>query len=76
MNLVEKIRSMTDEEQVQAVCLGLACLTLNVKNEKQLQAVKPLVDATAGMLREGLEELLLKMPWEKAAWELLRAMTG
>ena len=76
MSIYEKLQSMTPEEFVEAACLGVACLSGGAFTKERYEALKPVIDGLGQMMKDGFTELLTKMPWEEAVWELLESMAG
>lgn len=76
MSIFEKLQSMTPEEFVDAASLCVACLSGGAFTKERYEALKPVINGLGQMMKDGFTELLTKMPWEEAVWELLEGVTG
>ena len=76
MSIFEKLQSMTPEEFVGAASLSVACLSGGAFTKERYEALKPVIDRLAQMMKDGFKELLTEMHWEEAVWELLEGMVG
>ena len=70
MNLAEKIRSMSDEELVEAASTVLAWAGLGGPDRQTTQAYKPVIDGLVEMMKPGMTAMMLEMPWEDAVWAI------
>lgn len=76
MNLAEKIRSMSNEELVEAASTVLAWASLGGMDRKTTQAYKPVMDGLVEMMKPGMSAMMLEMPWEEAVWAIAGEVGG
>lgn len=76
MSIFEKIQSMTPEEFVDAACLAMGCVATECDSKDKFETLSPVIDGIGQMMKDGFTELLTKMPWEEAVWELLEGKLG
>lgn len=76
MNLAEKIRSMSNEELVEAASAVLAWASLGGPDRQTTRAYKPVIDGLVDMMKPGMATMMLEMPWEDAVWAIAGAAGG
>ena len=70
MNLAEKIRSMSNEELMEAASAVLAWASAGGPDRQAAQAYKPVLDGLTEVIKPGMAAMMLEMPWEDAVWAI------
>lgn len=76
MNLAEKIRSMSDEELVDAAAVALGWLSSGMPDQQRTQAIMPVLKGIAEVVKPGMSAWILGMPWEEAVWAIAEGIGG
>lgn len=76
MNLAEKIRSMSDEELVEAASAVLAWASAGGPDKQTTEVCKPVLDGLTEMIKPGVAAMMLDMPWEDAVWAIAGEVGG